>query len=155
MVLGRTERLPPHEEKDTMGLFSKAKKGMADAAAAGEAATAYNQQQAAAQQPGMIGVQNMGPIGADPALLGGPSTKPLSEDDPMLQPVNGLSLEMYGKSAAEASRRGITDEDGMAALIEETYGVPAADAKAALAVWIDRMGKSMVVGQQLRKHMGY
>ena len=45
----------------------------------------------------MIGVQNMGPIGADPALLGGPSTKPLSEDDPMLQPVNGVSLEMYGK----------------------------------------------------------
>lgn len=138
-----------------MGLFSKAKKGMADAAAAGEMATAYNQQQAAAQQPGMVGVQGMGPIAADPALFGGPSTKPLSEDDPMLQPVNGVSLEIYGKSAAEAQRRGITDEDGMAALVEEMYGIPAADVKAAFPVWIDRMGKSMVVGQQLRKHMGY
>lgn len=138
-----------------MGLFSKAKKGMADAANAAGMAAAYNQQQAAAQQPGMVGVQGMGPVAADPALLGGPSTKPLSEDDPMLQPVNGVSLEIYGKSAAEAQRRGITDEDGMAALVEEMYGIPVADVKAAFPVWIDRMGKSMVVGQQLRKHMGY
>ena len=138
-----------------MGLFSKAKKGMQDAANAAEMATAYNQQQAAAQQPGMIGVKGMGPVAADPAMFGGPSTKPLSEDDPMLQPVNGVSLEIYGTSAAEAQRRGITDEDGMAALIEELHGIPAADAKAAFPVWIDRMGKSMVVGQQLRKHMGY
>ncbi len=138
-----------------MGLFSKAKKGMADAAAAGEMATAYDQQQAAAQQPGMIGVKGMGPIAADPALFGGPSTKPLSEDDPLLQPVNGVSLEMYGKAAAEAQRRNANTEDGMAAIIEEMYGVPAADAKGAFPVWIDRMGKSMVVGQQLRKHMGY
>jgi hypothetical protein len=138
-----------------MGLFSKAKKGMADAASAGEMATAYNQQQAAAQQPGMIGVKGMGPVAADPALFGGPSTKPLSEDDPMLQPVNGVSLEIYGKAGAEAQRRGVNTEEGMAALIEEMYGIPAADAKAAFPVWIDRMGKSMVVGQQLRKHMGY
>lgn len=138
-----------------MGLFSKAKKGMADAAAAGEMATAYDHQQAAAQQPGMIGVKGMGPVAADPALFGGPSTKPLSEDDPMLQPVNGVSLEIYGKAGAEAQRRGVNTEEGMAALIEEMYGIPAADAKAAFPVWIDRMGKSMVVGQQLRKHMGY
>jgi hypothetical protein len=138
-----------------MGLFSKAKKGMQDAAGAAEAATAFNQQQAGAQQPGMIGVQGMGPIAADPAIMGGPSTRPLSEDDPLLQPVDGLSLEMYGTAAAEAQRRGITDEDGMATLIEEMHGVPAATAKAALAVWIQRMGQSMVVGQQLRKHMGY
>ncbi len=156
MVLAATVRHePPHEEIEDMGLFSKAKKGMQDAANAGEMAVAYNQQQAAAQQPGMIGVKGMGPIAADPAAFGGPSTKPLSEDDPMLQPVNGVSLEIYGKSAAEAQRRGITDEDGMAALVEEMYGIPAADVKAAFPVWIDRMGKSMVVGQQLRKHMGY
>lgn len=138
-----------------MGLFSKAKKGMQDAANAGEMAAAYQQQQAAAQQPGMIGVKGMGPIAADPALFGGPSTKPLAEDDPMLQPVNGVSLEIYGKAGAEAQRRGVNTEDGMAAVIEEMYGIPAEDAKAAFPVWIDRMGKSMVVGQQLRKHMGY
>lgn len=114
-----------------MGLFSKAKKD------------------------GEIGVEGMGPLAVDPAILGGPSTKPLATDDPLLQPVNGVSLEMYGTAAAEAGRRGITDENGMAALIEEMHGIPAADAKAAFPVWIQRMGQSMVVGQQLRKHMGY
>lgn len=138
-----------------MGLFSKAKKGMDDAAQAAQHANAYQQQQAAAQQPGMIGVQNMGPIAADPALLGGPSTKPLAEDDPLLQPVNGLSLEIYGSLAKEAQARGITDEDGMAALAEEQHGIPAAEAKVAFAEWTRRMGQSMVVGQQFRKHMGY
>ncbi len=138
-----------------MGLFSKAKKGMQDAAAAAGMAADYNQQQAAAQQPGMIGVKGMGPIAADPAAFGGPSTKPLSEDDPLLQPVNGVSLEMYGTAAAEAQRRNANTEDGMAAIIEEMYGVPAADAKGAFPVWIERMGQSMVVGQQLRKYMGY
>jgi hypothetical protein len=62
---------------------------------------------------------------------------------------------MYGTAAGQASAKGITDEDGMADLIEQMYGVPAADAKAAFPVWIDRMGKSMVVGQQLRTYMGY
>src|SRR4051812_21514414 len=96
-----------------MGLFSKAKKSMADAAASGEAVIDFNQQQAAAQQPGMIGVKGMGPIAADPAAFGGPSTKPLSEDDPMLQPVNGVSLEMYGKAAAQAQARNMNTEAGM------------------------------------------
>lgn len=152
MVLAATVRHHPHEEIDDMGLFSKMKQGMQDAAGAAEASVAFQQQQAAAQQPGMIGVKGMA---GDPAAFGGPSTKPLSEDDPLLQPVNGVSLEIYGKTAYEAQRRGITDEDGMAALVEELYGVPAADAKAAFPVWVDRMGKSMVVGQQFRKHLGY
>ncbi|HYI60333.1 MAG TPA: hypothetical protein VEW93_00855 [Acidimicrobiales bacterium] len=138
-----------------MGLFSKAKKGAEDAAQAAQHASAYQQQQTAADQPGVIGVQGMGPIAADPALLGGPSTKPLSEDDPMLQPVNDLSLEIYGSLAKEAQARGITDEDGMAALAESEHGIPAAEAKAAFAEWTRRMGQAMVVGQQFRKHMGY
>jgi hypothetical protein len=136
-----------------MGLFSKAKQGLADAANASAHTTAYQQQQAAGQQAGMIGVQ--GGMMADPAALGGPSTQPLAADDPLLQPVNGLSLEIYGSLAREAQARGITDEDGMAALAEELHGIPAADAKAAFAEWTARMGKSMVVGQQFRKAMGY
>lgn len=55
-----------------MGLFSKAKQGMTDAAVSAQHVAAFDQQQQAAQQPGMIGVQGMGPIAADPALLGGP-----------------------------------------------------------------------------------
>lgn len=90
-----------------MGLFSKAKEGMQDAADAAGMATAYDQQQAAARRPGMIGVKGMGPIAADPALIGGPSTTPLAEDDPMLQPAapqahGGLTStsEGYPPSAA-------------------------------------------------------
>ncbi len=118
-----------------MGLFSKAKKGTTGA--------------------GTVGVEGMGPIHVDPALVGGPSTKALPEDDPMLQPVNGMSIEMYGHIAREAQARGVTDEAGMVALAGELHGLPAADAQAAFATWIERMGRSMVVGQQLRKHMGY
>ena len=103
---------------------------------------------------GKIKVKGAGGM-LNPKAFGGPSTEALSPDDPLLQPINGVSLEMYGTAAGQAQSRGITDEDGMAALIEEMYGVPAADAKAAFPVWIDRMGKSMIVGQQLRKYMGY
>jgi hypothetical protein len=138
-----------------MGLFSKARKGLDDAAAAAQHAAAFDQQQKAAQQPGMIGVQGMGPIAADPALLGGPSAAPLRADDPLLQPVDGISLELYASVARDAQARGITDEDGMARLTEELHGIPADRAKAAYAVWVQRMSQSMVVGQQLRRHMGY
>lgn len=104
---------------------------------------------------GQIGVTGMGPISADPALLGGPSTKPLDEDDPLLAPVNGMSLEIYGHIAREAQARGITDEPGMVALAGELHGIPPAEAQAAFATWVERMGQSMVVGQQFRKHLGY
>src|SRR5690606_22259932 len=83
------------EEMTNVGLFSKAKKGIDDAARAAQLAGDHSHQQQAAQQPGMIGVQGMGPMAADPAAFGGPSTAPLSADDPLLQPVDGVSLEMY------------------------------------------------------------
>ena len=91
----------------------------------------------------------------NPKHFGGPSTDALSPDDPLLQPVNGVSLEMYGTAAGQAQARGVTDEAGMAALIEEMYGVPAADVGPAIQEWVRRMGQSMVIGQQLRKYMGY
>ncbi len=103
---------------------------------------------------GKIKVKGAGGM-LNPAAFGGPSTAALAPDDPLLQPVNGVSLEMYGTAAGQAQSRGITDEDGLAALIEEMYGVPAADVKPATQEWIRRMGQSMVIGQQLRKYMGY
>lgn len=135
-----------------MGLFSKAKQSFNDAANAAGMAQHYQQQQAAGQQAGMVGVAGMA---ADPAAFGGPSTQPLAADDPLLQPVNGVSIEVYGSLAREAQARGITDADGMGALAEELHGIPAADAKAAFDEWTRRMGQSMVVGQQIRKAMGY
>jgi hypothetical protein len=139
-----------------MGFFKKAKEnfdtGQQNAAQAQAMVAANQAQQQAGAQQGMIGVKGMGPISADPAILGGPSTKPLAADDPMLAPINGVSLEMYAWLGKQAQLQGITDEAGMAALAEQTYAIPAADVQAAVSEWIARMGKSMVVGQQFRKY---
>jgi hypothetical protein len=128
-----------------MGLFDKAKKAAAQV------------QQAFAQQPGQHGdgtvhVQGAGPI--DPASLGGPSTQSVAADDPIWQPINGISLQDYGELARDAQARGLTDEAGMIALGQERGWNPA-DTKTALDGWVQRMGQSMAVGQQFRKFLGY
>ncbi|HKP42686.1 hypothetical protein [Mycobacterium sp.] len=125
-----------------MGLFDKAKKA------------AQQAQQALAQQQGdgMVHVQGAGPI--DPSILGGPSTRSVAQDDPIWQPINGISLEDYAELARDAQARGVTDEAGMIAIAQEKGWNPA-DTKAALDGWVQRMGQSMAVGQQFRKLLGY
>jgi hypothetical protein len=129
-----------------MGFFNKAKE------AAQQAQQAWAQQQAASQQPGMVHVTGAGPI--DPAVLGGPSTRSVAADDPIWQPINGISLQDYGDLAREAQARGVTDEAGMIALAQERGWAPA-DTKSALDGWVQRMGQSMAVGQQFRTYLGY
>lgn len=125
-----------------MGLFDKAKKA------------AQQAQQALAQQQGdgMVHVQGAGPI--DPSILGGPSTRSVAQDDPIWQPINGISLQDYAELARDAQARGVTDEAGMIAIAQEKGWNPA-DTKAALDGWVQRMGQSMAVGQQFRKLLGY
>jgi hypothetical protein len=91
---------------------------------------------------------------SDPALLGGPSNKSVAEDDPMWEPINGISLGNYADLALAAQARGVTDEAGMIALGQERGWDPA-DTKAALDGWVQRMGQSMAVGQRFRKLLGY
>jgi hypothetical protein len=119
-----------------MGLFKKAK----DAAAAAQ------------RGAGTVHVQGAGPI--DPAVMGGPSTRSVAADDPIWQPINGISLQDYGELARDAQARGVTDEPGIIALAEER-GWDQADTKAALDGWVQRMGQAMAVGQQFRKYLGY
>jgi hypothetical protein len=128
-----------------MGLFDKAKK------AAQQAQEAFAQQ-AAPQQGGQVHVQGAGPI--DTAHFGGPSTRSVAADDPIWQPINGISLQDYAELAREAQARGINDEAGMITLAQERGWNPA-DTKAALDGWVQRMGQSMAVGQQFRKFLGY
>jgi hypothetical protein len=125
-----------------MGLFKKAK----DAAASAQQAWAQQ------QGDGMVHVQGAGPI--DPAVIGGPSTRSVAAEDPIWQPINGISLQDYAELAREAQGRGVTDEAGMIALAQERGWNPA-DTKAALDGWVQRMTQSMAVGQQFRKFMGY
>lgn len=128
-----------------MGFFDKAKQ-------AAQQASQTFAQQAGQQQGGMVHVQGAGPI--DPAIMGGPSTRSVSADDPIWQPINGISLQDYAELARDAQARGINDEAGMITLAQER-GWDLADTKAALDGWVQRMGQSMAVGQQFRKFLGY
>ncbi|MGX9791556.1 hypothetical protein [Mycobacterium sp. MMS18-G62] len=129
-----------------MGLFDKAKK------AAQQAQQAFAQPTAPQQGDGMVHVKGAGPI--DPSILGGPSTRSVASDDPIWQPINGISLQDYAELARDAQARGVTDEAGMIAIAQEKGWNPA-DTKAALDGWVQRMGQSMAVGQQFRKFLGY
>jgi hypothetical protein len=129
-----------------MGLFKKAKD------AAQQAQQAWGQQGAPQQGDRMVHVRGAGPI--DPAAFGGPSTRSVAADDPIWQPINGISLQDYADLARDAQARGVSDEAGMIAIAQERGWNPA-DTKAALDGWVQRMGQSMAVGQQFRKFLGY
>jgi len=127
-----------------VGLFKKPKEA------------AQQTQQAFAQQPqgdGKVHVQDAGGM-MDPAMFGGPSTRSVAADDPIWQPINGISLQDYADLARDAQARGVTDEPGMIAIAQERGWNPA-DTKAALDGWVQRMGQSMAVGQQFRNLLGY
>ena len=131
-----------------MGLFKKAK----DGSTSGKQTEEWAQQNATpAPQPGQIGVAGL-PV--NPALLGGPSSAPLSTDDPLLQPIDGIGLPEYAAVAKVCQQRGVTTEDGMAGIAGELGHDPAVF-KSAAAQWAQRMGQSMVVGQEFRRHLGY
>ncbi len=131
-----------------MGFLKKIKDGMDQTASAQQFAQ-QNATQAAGT--GQIGVQGM-PV--DPAVLGGPSTAPLATDDPLLQPINGIGLAEYAAVAKEAQARGVNDEAGMRTISAE-MGFDPDVFGAAMTEWVDRMGKSMVVGQEFRRQLGY
>lgn len=128
-----------------MGLFNKVKSGMQDAA---NAATFAAQNTAPPAQPGQIGVQG-GPM-VNPAVMGGPSTTPLDANDPLLQPVNGVSLEDYARIAKAAAGQGITEEQALYDFAA-SQGFDRDGFAAACQEWMNRMKQSMVVGQQFNK----
>jgi hypothetical protein len=134
-----------------MGLFDKAKQAAQQAAA--QAQQAFAQQAGPQQSDGMVHVKGAGGM-IDPSIMGGPSTKSVAADDPIWQPINGISLQDYAELAREAQSRGINDEAGMITLAQERGWNPA-DTKAALDGWVQRMGQSMAVGQQFREFLGY
>jgi len=51
--------------------------------------------------------------------MGGPSTRSVAADDPVLAPINGISLQDYADLARDAQARGVTDEPGMITLAKE------------------------------------
>ena len=134
-----------------MGFFKKAAdqaKAAADAAAAaagGSGQGGFDQQaaqQAMAQQRAM---------GIDTASFGGPSNAAVADDDPIWEPIEGISLEVYAVTAKTAQQAGATDEAGMAQVAAQEGLDPEAFARAAQG-WVARMGQNMAVGQRFRTY---
>jgi hypothetical protein len=90
----------------------------------------------------------------DPAMFGGPSNRPVAVDDPIWQPINGVSLQDYAALSRDAQDRGVTDEAGMIAIAQEKGWDPGCT-KAALDGWAQRMGQSPAIGQQFREYLGH
>jgi hypothetical protein len=80
----------------------------------------------------------------------------VAADDPIWEPINGISLQDYAELSRDARAHGGKDEAGMIALAQEPpRGWDPADTKAALDGWVGRRHQSMAVGQQFRKFIGY
>lgn len=131
-----------------MGFFKKLAdqtKDAANAAANAAQSGGYNQQaaqDAVAQQRAM---------GIDTANFGGPSNAPVADDDPIWEPIEGFSLELYATTAKKAANLGVTDEAGMREVAAKE-GLDPDKYVAASHGWTARMGQNMAVGQRFRSY---
>ncbi|MCC7078484.1 MAG: hypothetical protein IT198_15280 [Acidimicrobiia bacterium] len=138
-----------------MGLFKKMKEGAQQAAQQAQQAiqsAAPGGTGTGVAADGYVHVKGAGPV--DPAILGGPSTKPVAADDPIWEPINGVSLQDYADVARDAQAQGINDEAGMRELAA-ARGFDPDVFKAGMDGWVQRMGQSQAVGQQFRRFLGY
>ncbi|MCU0270607.1 MAG: hypothetical protein MUF83_18455 [Acidimicrobiales bacterium] len=103
-------------------------------------------QQMAAQQAAAV---QQGYAPDDPAIFGGPSNKPLAPDDPLFEPVQGITIEHYGWIAKVAQRQGVSDEAGIIAVAEQN-GINGEAFRQAMHTFNTRMAQSQAVGQRFR-----
>jgi len=123
-----------------MGIFKKLGDQMSQAA----------QGMTAPTDPAAVSAQQRA-MGIDTANFGGPSNAPVADDDPIFDPIEGISLQTYAVVAKKASNLGVTDEAGMAEVAAQEGLDPTAFA-AAVKGWVDRMGQNMAVGQKFRQY---
>jgi hypothetical protein len=134
-----------------MGFFKKMADQAKDAAnqagqaVGGAGGGGFNQQ---AAQDAMAQQRAMG---IDTANFGGPSNAPVADDDPIWQPIEGISLELYAVTAKKASNLGVTDEAGMREVAAQE-GLDPDKYVAASHGWTARMGQNMAVGQKFRTY---
>lgn len=102
----------------------------------------------APQSPEQVMAQQRA-MGIDTANFGGPSNAAVADDDPIWEPVEGVSLQDYARVGKAAQGKGVTDEAGMKAVAVE-MGFDGDAFLRASAVWIQRMGQQMAVGQRYR-----
>lgn len=89
-------------------------------------------------------------LGIDTAAFGGPSNAPVADDDPIWEPIGGITIEHYAWISKLATQQGVTDEAGTKA-IAAANGIDGDQYWAGAQGWADRMGQNMAVGQRWRK----
>lgn len=104
-----------------------------------------------AQQMAQQAMEMQRQMGIDTANFGGPSNAPVADDDPIFDPVEGITLQHYGWIAKLGTNAGVTDEAGMAAIAEQN-GLDGPTFLRAVKVWTERMGQNMAVGQKFRQY---
>ena len=55
-------------------------------------------------------------LGIDTAAFGGPSNAPVADDDPIWEPIGGITIEHYAWISKLATNQGVTDEAGTKAI---------------------------------------
>ncbi|MFN8104177.1 MAG: hypothetical protein U0U69_06920 [Acidimicrobiia bacterium] len=144
-----------------MGLFGKKKKAAEEEAAhatwqAQETGAAAGYQGPPAQapgqgQPGPAGPAQWQPGPPDTATPGTPPGAPLAADDPLWEPIYGLSVDHYAQIVKYAVRQGLQDEYSICQFAQQHYGIAAETWNAAAAGWVDRMGRSAAIDQRFRQ----
>ena len=119
-----------------MGFFNKAKQP---------------QQPQTMQQQAEAAMAMQRSMGIDTANFGGPSNAPVADDDPIFEPIDGITLQHYAWIGKLSANAGVTDEAGMKAIAEQN-GINGDQFLAASTVWVQRMGQSMAVGQKFRSY---
>jgi len=88
-------------------------------------------------------------MGIDTAAFGGPSNAAVADDDPIFEPIDGISIQHYAWIAKLAANQGVTDEAGLKA-VAEANGIDGDQFLRGSQGWVARMGQAMAVGQKFR-----
>jgi hypothetical protein len=103
------------------------------------------------QQQAQAAMAQQRAMGIDTANFGGPSNAAVADDDPIFEPIDGISLQHYAWIAKLAANQGVTDEAGLKA-VAEANGIDGDQFLRGSQGWVARMGQAMAVGQKFRSY---
>lgn len=83
-------------------------------------------------------------------LNSSPGTTVMDHDDPLLEPIHGVSFELYTRLSTDLLRRGVTGTDAVEQAVAD-HGVDAGRWREIQLGWVQRMGDSL----ELRERFGH
>ena len=105
---------------------------------------------AANQQAAQDAMATQRAAGIDTAAFGGPSNREVAADDPVWEPISGITLDHYAWISKECQKAGVTDEAGVRQLAQQN-GIDPDQYMAGANGWMQRMQQDMAVGQKFRQ----